>query len=260
MYLWKYWRESRIVFGISMFGIAVLTFLVFRGVWHFEHDPGHFGRPDSGAMAKLLVVSLYMQVPVFAFLAWVMGSFGVGRNLGEDSGSYLLTRPRPRRWFLWHDWGFGFLQLVWAAVLVNLLLGYLIHRLSGAGGGPFSGAIAFGDMSRPIPLIVVIGLNFLTIVLFAGLIFGVTYFSTITMKHARGVMLGAGIVLGYLILGAVVRHYWSVDLPSLLLQEYDLPRVSGELSSHLGLAVAIRAAVILLFPVVAQVILEQSEI
>ena len=143
MYLWKYWRESRIVFGMSMLGIAVLAFLVFRGVWHFEHDSGHFGRPDPGAMAKAVVVSLYMQVPVFAFLAWVMGSFGVGKNLGEDSGSYLLTRPRPRRWFLWRDWGFGFLQLVWAAVLVNLLLGHLVHRLSGAGGGPFSGAIAF---------------------------------------------------------------------------------------------------------------------
>ena len=37
MYLWKYWRESRIVFGISMLGIAVLALLVFRGVWHIEH-------------------------------------------------------------------------------------------------------------------------------------------------------------------------------------------------------------------------------
>jgi hypothetical protein len=263
MYLWKYWRESRIVFSISMLGIAVLALLIFRAVWHIEIDSAHFGKPGEGDMAKFLVVSLYMQVPIFAFLAWVMGSFGVGKNLGEDSGSYLLTRPRQRRWLLWRDWGFGFLQLVWAAVLVNLLLGHLVHRLSGAGGGPFNGAIAFGEMSRPIPLIAVIGLNFLTIVLFAGLIFGVTYFSTIAMKHARGVMLGAGILLGYLILGAVVKHYWSVDLPGLLLQEFDLPPLSGNsmgLSGHLGLAVAIHAAVMLLFPVAAQVILERSEI
>ena len=70
------------------------------------------------------------------------------------------------------------------------------------------------------------GLNCLTIVLFAGLIFGVTYFSTIAMKHARGIMLGAGIILGYLILRALVQHYWSVDLPSLLLQAFDLSPLS----------------------------------
>jgi hypothetical protein len=135
MYLWKYWRESRIAFGVSMLCVVLLAWLVFKGVWHID-DPGHSGRPDQATIAKMLMVSLYLQVPVSAFLAWVMGSFGVGRDLGEGSGSYLLTRPRRRRWFLWHDWGFGFLQLVWTIVLVNLLIGYLVHRLLGAGGQP----------------------------------------------------------------------------------------------------------------------------
>lgn len=260
MYLWKYWRESRIIFGISMLGIAVLALLVFKGVWYIGNNSG---RPDPRGIAQFFMVSVYLQVPVFAFLAWVMGSFGVGRDLGEDSGSYLLTRPRHRYWFLWRDWGFGFVQLVVAIILVNLLLGYLVHSLSGAGGGPFSGTIVFGDPSSPLPLSAVMGLNCLTIVLFSGLIFGVTYFSTIAVKHARGVMLGAGIILGYLILRAVVQHYWSVDLPSLLLQAFDLSPISHNsmgLSDRLGLAVVLRAAVVLLFPVTAQVILERSDI
>ena len=260
MYLWKYWRESRIIFGISMLGIAVLGILVFKGVWYIGNNSG---RPDPRQIAQFFIVSLYLQVPVFAFLAWVMGSFGVGRDLGEDSGSYLLTRPRRRYWFLWRDWGFGLAQLVFAIVLVNLLFGYLIHSLLGAGGSPFSGAIVFGEMSSPLPLSVVMGLNCLTIVLFAGLIFGVTYFSTITVKHARGVMLGAGIIFGYLILRAVVAHYWSVDLPNLRLQAFDFSSVSRDsrgLSNQLGLAVAMRTVVMLLFPAAAQVVLERAEI
>ena len=263
MYLWKYWRESRIAFGVSMLCVVLLAWLVFKGVWHID-DPGHSGRPDQTTIAKMLMVSLYLQVPVSAFLAWVMGSFGVGRDLGEGSGSYLLTRPRRRRWFLWHDWGFGFLQLVWTIVLVNLLIGYLVHRLLGAGGNPLSGSIMLRDMASPVPVAEIIGLNCLIIVLFAGLIFGVTYFSTIAVKHARGVMLGAGIILGYLVLGALMHHYWpAIELPKLVMRAFQTSPVSNEpvsLAGQLGMSLAVRAAVMLLFPFAAQVILERSDI
>jgi hypothetical protein len=264
MYLWKYWRESRIVFGISMLGIALLAWLVLKGVWHIGLDHGHSGMPDPREIAKLLMASLYLQVPVSAFLAWVMGSFGVGRSLGEDSGSYLLTRPRRRYWFLWRDWGFGFLQLVFALILANLLIGYLIHRLLGAAGGPLSGSVMLRDVVSPVPLAAVIGLNCLAMIAFAGLIFGITYFSTISLKHARGVMLGAGIVLGYVILSVVVRHYWpAIELPNLLMRVFQTSPVSNEpvnLSEHMGPSLAMRAAVMMLFPVGAQLILERGEI
>jgi hypothetical protein len=265
MYLWKYWRESRILFGMSMLGIAVLAWLVLKGTWHISLGQSDSGMPDPRRdIPKILMASLYLQVPVSAFLAWVMGSFGVGRNLGEDSGSYLLTRPRRRYWFLWRDWGFGFLQLVFVIVLANLLIGYLVHRLLGAGGGPLNGSVMLRDVVSPVPLAVVTGLNCLAMIAFAGLIFGITYFSTICMKHARGVMLGAGIVLGYLILSAVVRHYWpAIELPNLLMRVFQTSPVSNEpvnLSEHAGLTLAVRAVVMMLFPVGAQMILERSEI
>jgi hypothetical protein len=260
MYLWKYWRESRVVFSISMLGIAVLAWAVLKGTWHI----GLNGRgPGPQDIPKILMASLYLQVPVSGFLAWVMGSFGVGRDLGEGSGSYLLTRPRRRYWFLWRDWGFGFLQLVWAIVLANLLIGYFVYRLIGAGSNSDAGSVMLRDMVLPVPLTAMMGLNCLIIVLFAGLIFGVTYFSTIAVKHARGVMLGAGLILGYLILGAVVRHYWSVDLPSLVSRPFELSPVSGvpvSLPNQLSLVLVIRAAVMLLFPVAAQMLLKRSEI
>jgi len=264
MYLWKYWRESRIAFVVSMLCVALFAWLVFKGVWHIGHDPGSSEGPGPAGIAKMLMVSLYLQVPVFAFLAWVMGSFGVGRDLGEGSGSYLLTRPRQRWWFLWHDWGFGFVQLVWAIVLINLLIGYLVHRLLGAGGNPFGGSVMLRDMASPVLLAEIMGLNCLIIMLFAGLIFGITYFSTIAVKHARGVMLGAGIILGYLILGALIHHYWpAIELPNLIMRAFQTSPVSNEpvsLSDQLGLSLAIRAAVMLLFPVAAQVVLERSDI
>src|SRR5580698_10048841 len=103
MYLWKYWRESRIVFGVSMACLALLAFGLFRGVVRIEtNDPNFVTAGPRGLMNVISAIPNLLAFP-FAFLAWLMGSFGVGRDLGEGSGSYIFTRPRRRSWFLWHD-------------------------------------------------------------------------------------------------------------------------------------------------------------
>jgi len=256
MYLRKYLRESRIVSLICALCIGLMALAIFR---HRIDVPG-----DQQKVPNVAGVFLFMQLLPVGLMAWLMGAFGVGRDLGDGSGSYLLTRPRSRRWFSWRDWGFGLAHVLAAVVVVNLLFGYVLHRLVGAGGGPWSGAVLFRDMDSPVRITTLISLNCLTLILFAGLIFGVTYCSTIAVKHARGVMLGAGIVIGYVILGAVLDHYWpAIKPPSLILREFTFSMASGgpvTIANPLRLEVAVRAAVMLLFPVAAQLILERSDI
>jgi hypothetical protein len=255
MYLWKYWRESRTVSSIAILCIAAFVLLIFKGRIEAPKDPRQ--------IAQVTAVLLYLQLLPIGLLAWLMGGYGVGRDLGDGSGSYLLTRPRPRRWFTWRDWGFGLAHVAAAIVLMNLLAGYMLHRLASASGGLWSGAIPFRDMAAPVKITTLMGLNSLTLLLLGGLVFGLTYCSTIAVKHARGLMLGAGILIGYAILRGVFEIYApAVALPSLMLREFQLSTGSGPvaLANSLGLEAAIRAVVVMLFPFAAQVILERSEI
>ena len=75
-------------------------------------------------------------------------------------------------------------------------------------------------------------------------------------------MLAAGIVLAYFIVGAVLHHYWpSISLPSPIVSEF-APSTSNQpqLAEHLGASLAIRAAVVLLFPFAAQLLLEKTDL
>jgi hypothetical protein len=82
------------------------------------------------------------------------------------------------------------------------------------------------------------------------------------MKHAKGLIYAAGVLVGYVFLEQVVPHYWpGIHLPKLVLQEFvgDRLEVRG-ISDHLGLSVAIRAAIILLFPFATQFVLQKTDI
>lgn len=255
MYLWKYWRESRTLLFVSMAFMALLGFALFKGVWKIEHDPNNVTAGARGLVVLVAAIPNLLAFP-FAFLAWLMGSFGVGRDLGEGSGSFLFTRPRIRAWFLWRDLAYGFAQIVFAIVVTNLLIGFAILRLAG-------GDVTLG-YADSMSMAAMMSLDCLAVALFAGLIFGITYCTTIAVKSSRGVIVGAGIVVGYLALGMIVHHYWpGIQWPSLLLQVFTSSGASHggvALSDHLGLLIAIRAAVMMLFPLCAYQILKHTEI
>jgi hypothetical protein len=105
-------------------------------------------------------------------------------------------------------------------------------------------------------------LNFVAAFLLAGLVFSLTYFSTVLVKHAKGLIYGAGVLVGYIFLEQVVPHYWpGIHLPTLVLQAFiqSHRNVTG-ISNHLGVSVAIRAAIILLFPFATQFVLQETDI
>jgi len=254
MYLWKYWRESRITFGIAMLLLAGLTALSLRG--HVV-----IGGLDERQYANVVNGMLYAAAVPMAIVAWVLGSFGVGRSLGEGAGSYLFSRPRPRAWFLWLDWGCGLGLLAILVLLYNLLTSWMAHRIMRAGGGPFSGQVSFRDLAEPVSLIHLMGLNAIAIFLFCGIIFGVVYLWTILVKNALGVVMGAGTLACYVILSAVIKHNFGYEMPDLLYRVYaiSLGGVHG-LQDHLGLSLALRAGIVALFPIAAQQVLNRIDI
>jgi hypothetical protein len=254
MYLRKCWRDTREVLAVSLLLIGVLFVFVLRHNIVLNRNAG-FER-----ISTILPVCLSLQAFPVSFVAWLLGTFGVGKDLGDGSGSYLFTRPRSRGYFVWCDWGIGMAQLVPILALLNVMIGVLLHRIFVAAGDPLHGSVMIAG--SPVTLTFIIWLNFGAAFLLAGLVYSVTYFSTVLMKHAKGIIYGAGVLVGYLFLEQVVPHYWpSIHLPTLVLPEFVQTNglVAG-LSDHLGLSVAIRAAIILLFPFATQLVLQKTDI
>lgn len=252
MYLWKYWRESRITFVVGM----ALVGLLLWGVLKIPVDTLVQGRHGGGEHSDNLLY-LFIVAPLtlpFAFLALKFGSFGVGRDLGEGSGSFLFSRPRSRAFFVWNDWAFGMTQLLLIVLATNAVLALAIHRLT-----PDSGPILLAG--APVSMTCIFLLHCAAGLLLTGLMFGLTYFSSVLTK-SRGVLLAIGIVVVYLVGKSVVKYYWpSIVLPDLTLTEFSMSRWGPPgFASNLGLAIAARAAVALLFPVAAQMLLERRDV
>jgi hypothetical protein len=265
MYLWKYWRESRIVFlaGLLLIGLHMAVILsghghmtVMTGGQGSASDLRHPGVADDlRQVTSVLFVFFYVQIAPLGFFAWLVGSFGVGRDLGEGAGSFLFTRPRKRAAFVWSDWGCGMAEVVVMCVLANLAIWMMIHRVLLSMGDPLGGRVVFGD--NAVPLSTAMTMSTAGGILIAGLIFSVTYASTVVMRHARGVILSIGLFVGYLLAGAVVHHYWSaVRFPDLTLHAF----TPHGPNTDAGWEIAARVAVLLIFPLLAQFSLERAEL
>jgi hypothetical protein len=254
MYLWKCWRDTRNVLVVSLLCIGILFVSIVSKDIVLDH------RLPFERFATFLPFALSIQAFPISFVAWLLGCFGVGMDLGNRSGSYLFTRPRGRAYFVWCDWGVGMAQLLPIVALLNLVLGVLLHRIIVAVGDPLHGSVIISG--RPVTLAFIVWLNFGAAYLLAGLVFSLTYFSTIIAKHAKGIIYGAGVLVAYLFLEQVVPHYWpGIHLPKLVLQQFTQSHleVTG-FSSCLGISAVIRAGLILLFPIAAQFVLQKIDI
>jgi hypothetical protein len=264
MYLWKYWRESRIAFLIGLLLIGLSMTVTLSGHAHMTvtvngsstSDLRHPGSADDfRQLTGILLVFFYMQMAPLGFFAWLLGSFGVGRDLGEGSGSFLFTRPRRRATFVWSDWSLGMAEVVVMSVLANFAIWLMIHRILLSMGDPLGGRMLFGD--NAVPLVAAMWMSAVGGILIAGLIFSVTYASTVAVRHARGIILSLGLFVGYLVVGAIVHHYWDgVSFPNLTLHAF----TPYGPNTRAGWEIAARALLLLLFPLLAQLSLERSDI
>lgn len=253
MYLWKYWRESRIALVIAALAVVMLAVLTFKG-----HE-GAIENPH--AYAGVVFVLQFVTAASVGLFAWGMGSFGAGRSLGEGAGAFLLTRPRRRSWFLWRDWGAGLTFVAIFLVLLSMLEGVGVSRGLAAADAPVKQILLHGGEDSA-SLIECLGLNAIAAFLFCGLVFGIVYLMTIVLKNALGIVVGGGVLAGYVIASALLHHYTGHALPALLQLVYAPPsNNSPTVFTHaLGVSMTVRAGVVLLFPVAAQMVLERSDI
>lgn len=259
MYLLKQSRESRIISAIALLALALLLLLAVKG--SIEIRSAHPHQPDNPSqLGEIFVPFFYIEAALIAFWGWLAAGIGVGKNLGEESGSFLFTRPRRRGWFLWSDWGFAIAQIAAIVLLTNLIVGIFMTRVLNLMHSP--GMVQLAADSQPIPLVTIMLLISIGVLLFAGLIYGLTYLCTIILKRSAGVMLAAGVLVAYAIFRGLMGHYYpTVHLPDLILSLFNMDRHSiYGLSDHLAFGYAARAVLMLLFPLAAQVILDRSEI
>ena len=137
MYLWKCWRDTRVVLAASLLCIGALFVFVLRQNLVLDH------RAPFERLPTIFPFLLSIQAFPLSFVAWLLGFFGVGRDLGERSGSYLFTRPRSRAYFVWCDWGVGMALLLPIVALLTLVFGVLLHRIIVALGDPLHGSVDY---------------------------------------------------------------------------------------------------------------------
>jgi predicted MFS family arabinose efflux permease len=82
------------VLASSLLCIGVLVVFILSR--HMVPAPNH--APFEN-ISDILPFALSVQAFPVSFVAWLLAMFGVGRDLGERSGSYLFTRPEGTRVF-----------------------------------------------------------------------------------------------------------------------------------------------------------------
>jgi hypothetical protein len=249
MYLWKYWRESRITFAVGLALVGLMLWAVLKiPVGSLVRD-----NQDSGNPAGIYLVAAAVLTFPLAFLGWQFGTFGVGHDLSWGSGWFLFSRPRSRAFLVWSDWGYGMAQLALLVLAANAVLALAVYRAA-----PDSGPILLAG--EPVSMSSVFCVHCVAGLLFVGLLFGLTYFCSVLVKR-RGLVLSIGVVLAYLIAKAVAKYRWQITLPDLTLTEFNMVfNGPPSFADHLGLAIALRSAVALAFPVAAQMLLQQRDV
>lgn len=262
MLLWKSWRDLRPFVFAALIWFALLVSAA------LYHAPRRHAHPASIQASFSIVVGaigafVYLQTAFLAFVALGMGTRGVGRDTGENGGSFALTRPVRRAAYLWTEWSSGlaalgallfFAAFVLFALPVRLGIAPIIFSRSGVGGELAATYIPWGTAA----LITLCGF------LFLALIFCITHFGTVVLRHStRGLLFCLGSLAAWFIGTAVLAHYYPAvapHIPSLMLKPFlDFP---GDLRliPHLTASILERLAILPLFPLIAQLFLHRAEV
>lgn len=264
MYLWKCWRETRWIFGIALACVLLAALLSLQippphvTITH-EVSNGHGvvqTHSENNALLPLLAIPksaglwFYPQLLPLALLAWFLGGRGLGHNLGESSGNFLLTRPWRRSRFILADWAVGIGELLTIIVLINLLYAVQVYRFRGY----------FGLATNSQQLLAYTAVLCLASLAVSGLVYGITYCFTIITQHGRGAIFAGGCLVAYPIVSAIVHDYWhAIRLPSLI------PHIVHQVGTPLlGLApwqpqILIRAGLVLACLFLSQAVLQRSD-
>ena len=123
MFFWNCWVRNRfrlvayLVLGcaLMLLGTLPVTMKWVHGHWVWVHPETLKDAMDAWrfGVEHVLVAMIFLMLISAADL----GSLGVGESAARKEYDFLLTRPRPRRYFVWTAWLAGFTQLCLLALI-----------------------------------------------------------------------------------------------------------------------------------------------
>ena len=241
MYFWKCWRETRISFYVFL--LIGVTLAAFVSVKVTAID-----LPPDQRLAGAWVIIVLASSALLSLSGISFGATGMGEEFAHKTASFLLTKPRSIRYFVWTAWTASALQFLMLTASIVLVAASILSWRSHA---PVTGRLL---------------LAFLPGLAMAFLLFGVTYLSGVLHKNGRnGFLTTLGVVIAFPIICATVEHYWHIHLPSPT-DMYAIGMV--ELFSNPELASTLPhfwpfvgwSLVALACPFVAQLVLERTEL
>jgi hypothetical protein len=246
MYILKSWRDAWLSIAIYFVPILFMLYGVLR------HGHANFVTSSHASTEWMATRVLSIVGILLLFVAWSLGGDGIGHDIAEDRGAFLLTRPRLRRFFVWSDSGFSFglmAALAWGTALLFELL--TLTHVIGMPPGMSLPALAF----LLIPLCGVV---------FAGLIYAVTYLCTMLIprdKTAR--VISVAVLIGYAYLYGKAVHTWGgvtrYFFPTWWVDPFPY-QYSSAVAPHVWLELAGRVIAIVVLLLAAQLVLERREI
>ena len=246
MYFSKSWRDAWLSVAIFFVPIVFMLYGLLR------HGTANLETSSHASVEWMATRGVSVAGILLLFVAWSLGGDGIGHDIAEDRGAFLLTRPRLRRFFVWADGGFSFglmAALAWGLMLLFVLL-TLVHIIRLQPGLSLSASAYL-----LIPL---------SGVVFAGLIYAVTYLCTMLIprdKTAR--VISVAVLIAYAYLHVKANRSWGGVTQYLFPTWWVDPfpyQYSSVVAPHVWLELGARVIAIVVLLLAAQLVLERREI
>ena len=160
MYFWKCWRDTRVSFYVFLLIAVTLAAFLMMGF----NMSSALSKEDFAVAWMMLVLASSMLVSLAGIS---FGATGIGEEFAHKTASFLLTKPRSIRYFVWTAWttnALQFLALTGSMVLVGASILSLRSHL------PVTGRLL---------------LAFAPGLIMTFLLFGVTYLLGVVHKNGR---------------------------------------------------------------------------
>jgi ABC-type transport system involved in multi-copper enzyme maturation permease subunit len=190
MYFWKCWRDTRASFYVFLFIAVAFAALLMMG---FTMT----GAPPKELFAVAGMMLVFASSTLLSLAGISFGATGIGEEFAHKTASFLLTKPRSIRYFVWTAWtanAVQFLALTGSMVLVGAsILSWRCHV-------PVTGRLV---------------LAFAPGLIMTFLLFGMTYLLGVLHKNGRnGFLSSLGVVIVFPIICSTVEYHWHIHLPS----------------------------------------------
>jgi ABC-type transport system involved in multi-copper enzyme maturation permease subunit len=190
MYAWKCWRDTRVSFYVFLLiDVTVAVFLMM--------DVTISGVSSKELFAGAWMLLVFASSMLLSLAGISFGAAGIGEEFAHKTASFLLTKPRSIRYFVWTAWKANAVQFL-ALTGIMVLVGASI--LSWRCRVPVTGRLL---------------LAFLPGLVMTFLLFGVTCLLGVLHKNGRnGFLSTLGVVVVFPIICWTVEYYWHIHLPS----------------------------------------------